>query len=306
MSATIMRSNFHSDLLPIINEWHGDDIKMQEDIRSSLGYDMKSSDKSFEVFGVMSGMSTLQNMDENENLSYDDSRESYTPRFNHDKYGLGFKITLEMRQDGRAFAEARRFTKMLSKAVVETKNILAANVLNNGFTSGYTQDGGDGVILFSASHPSIYGNQSNVVTSNPDLSEAAIEAANIQIQNLRDDRGLRINLKPRKILVNHQQAPDLDRILNSSLRVDTANNDLNFIKASGLVPEGYYATPYLTDTDAWYVLTDAMDGLQFFNRYDSPVEMDNVFDNKNACYSKLIRVSQGWINYRAVMASQGS
>src|SRR3990167_5516467 len=230
-SATIMRSNFHSDLLPIINEWHGDDLKLQEDIIPQF-MDVKSSDKAFEVFGVMSGMSTLQNIDENENLVYDDARESYTPRFTHDKYGLGFKITLEMKQDGRAFAEARRFTTMLSKATKETKNILAANVLNNGFTSGKTQDGGDGVVLFSASHPSIYGNQSNVVTSNPDLSEAAIEAANIQIQDLRDDRGLRIHLKPKKILVNHALTPDLDRILNSSLRVDTSNNDLNFIKSS--------------------------------------------------------------------------
>lgn len=304
MSNPIMRSSFHSDLLPIINGWHGDDLKMQEDLVPQI-MEVENSDAAFEVAGVLSGMSTLQSVDEGEAFRYDTSAEAYTPRFNHDKWGLGFKITLEMRQDGRAMKEARRFTKMLSKAVVETRNILAANVLNNGYTSGKTQDGGDGVILFSASHPSVYGNQSNTISSNADLSEASLESLFIQIRKATDDRGLRINLKPRKIVTSVDLQPELHRILKSDLRVATADNDRNFVKDVGMFPEGQVCSPYITDTDAFYILTDCNDGLKFYNRYESPIEMDNVFDTKDAAYSKLIRCSRGWINYRGVFASPG-
>jgi hypothetical protein len=194
---------------------------------------------------------------------------------------------------------------MLTKAVAETKNIIAANLLNNAYTSGKVQDGGDGVILCSASHPALNGNLSNTISSNADLSEAAIETLYIQIRNAKDDRGLRINLKPRKIVVNVGQEPDLNRILTSTLRVGTADNDPNFIRNSSMFPEGHVASPYITDTDAFYILTDCMDGLKFYNRYESEIEKDNEFDTKNAAFSKLIRVSSGWINYRGVFASPG-
>jgi hypothetical protein len=304
MSSPIMRSSFQSDLLPIINGWHGDDLKMQDDLVSKI-CEVESSSQAFEVAGVLSGMSTLQQVGEGEAFNYDTSRQMYTPRFTHDKWGSGFKITLEMMQDGRAMKEARRFTKMLTKAVAETKNIIAANLLNNAYTSGKVQDGGDGVILCSASHPALNGNLSNTISSNADLSEAAIETLYIQIRNAKDDRGLRINLKPRKIVVNVGQEPDLNRILTSTLRVGTADNDPNFIRNSSMFPEGHVASPYITDTDAFYILTDCMDGLKFYNRYESEIEKDNEFDTKNAAFSKLIRVSSGWINYRGVFASPG-
>jgi hypothetical protein len=303
MSSPIMRSSFQSDLLPIIRAWHGDDLKMQDDIVAKICEVEKSNDAQ-EVSGVLSGMSTLRQIDEGESLEYDTSRQMYTPRFVHDKWGSGFKITLEMMQDGKAMKEARRFTKMLTKAVVETKNILAANVLNNGYTSGKVQDGGDGVILFSASHPSLIGNQSNIITA-ADLSEASLEAIYIAIRNAKDDRGLRINLKPRKIVVNVAQEPDLYRILNAQGRVATADNDPNFVGQTGMFPEGVVASPYITDLDAFYVKTDVDDGLKFYNRYESDIEMDNEFDTKNAAYSKLIRVSTGFINYRGYFASAG-
>lgn len=305
MSTPIMRSSFQADLLPIINDWHGDDLKLQEDFVSQI-CEMKSSDSAFEVEGVLVGMSTMQKKPEGSVFQYDSSKQMFTPRFTHDTWALGFKITMEMMQDGKAFKEARRFTAMLSKAEAETRNILAANIINNGASGSYLQDGGDAVALFSASHPSPYGNQSNVITSNAALSEASLEALSIQIKNALDDRGLRANIKPRKIVVNVQLEPQLNRILNSDLRVGTTNNDLNYLKQSNMFPGGIVASPYITSTTQYTILTDVMDGLVFYDRYNGGIESDNEFDTKNAAYSKVMRVSQGWINYRGAWEAAGA
>lgn len=305
MTTPIMRGSFQSDLLPIINGWHGDDLKMYEDLVPMLA-EVEKSDNAFEVEGVLVGMSTMQKKGEGEALKYDTSRQMYTPRFTHDTWALGFKISMELMQDGKAFKAARKFTNMLAKAQAETRNILVANLLNNGYTSGKTQDGGDGVILFSASHPSVIGNQSNTIAVNAALSEASLETLCIQIRNAKDDRGIRANLKPRKIVVNVGLEPQLNRILNSNLRVGTTNNDLNYLKESGMFPGGIVASPYLTSTTQYAVLTDVMDGLKFYDRWDSPIESDNLFDTKNMAYSKIMRCSTGWINYRSVYAAQGA
>lgn len=305
MSSPIMRSSFQSDLLPIINSWHGDDLKQFEDL-VPLVAEVETSADAFEVYGVLSGMSTMQKVGEGGITPYDTSRQMYTPRFTHDTWRLGFKISMEAMQDGKAMKDARRFTKMLTKARNETRNILVANLINNGFTSGKTQDGGDGVILFSASHPSVVGNQSNQITNNAAMSEAALEALFIQIRNAVDLRGIRANIKPRKILVNVALEPQLNRILNSDLRVGTTNNDLNFIKESGMFPDGIVASPYFTSLTQYTILTDVMDGLKFLERYESGIESDNEFDTKNAAFSKIIRVSTGWINWLAAYSAQGA
>lgn len=305
MSNPIMRSSFQSDLLPIINAWHGDDLKLQEDLVSKI-MEVAKSDNAFEVYGVLTGMGTMVKKPEGQALTYDSSRQAYTPRFTHDTWALGFKVTLEMIQDGKAFKEARRFTKMLAKAQAETRNILAANVINNGASGTYLQDGGDGVALFSASHPAYASLQSNVITNNVALSEAALEALCIQIRNAKDLRGLRANVKPRKIVVNVALEPQLNRILNSNLRVGTTNNDLNYLKESGMFPEGIVASPYISSLTQYTILTDVMDGLMFLDRYDSAVESDNEHDTKNAAYSKLMRVSTGWINFLCAFEAAGA
>jgi hypothetical protein len=268
--------------------------------------EIEKSDSAFEVEGMMVGMSTMQRKQEAEALKNDTSRQLFTPRFTHDTWALGFKITMEMMQDGKAFKEARRFTKMLAKAEAETRNILAALVINNGAVSTAVQDGGDGVCLFSSAHPSLVGNQSNVITNNAALSEAALEALCIQIRNAKDLRGIRANIKPRKIVVNVALEPQLNRILNSNLRVGTTNNDLNYLKESGMFPEGIVATPYISSLTQYTILTDVMDGLKFFDRYSSAIESDNLFDTKNMAFSKVMRVSTGWINFLAAFEAAGA
>jgi hypothetical protein len=305
MANPIMRSSFQSDLLPIINSWHGDDLKLQEDLVPKI-MEVAKSDNAFEVYGVLTGMSTMVKKSEGQAFTFDSSQQAYTPRFTHDTWALGFKISMEMMQDGKAFKEARRFTKMLAKAEAETRNILAANVINNGASGSFLQDGGDGVALFSASHPAYASTQSNVIAVNAALSEASLETLCIQIRNAKDLRGLRANIKPRKIVVNVALEPQLNRILNSNLRVGTTNNDLNYLKESGMFPEGIIASPYITSLTQYTILTDVMDGLMFLDRYTSGVEADNEFDTKNAAYSKVMRVSTGWINWLAAYEAAGA
>ncbi len=304
MSGTIQRSSFQSAVLPFINKWEGDELKRHDPLYSKI-CEVSKDDSAHVVDGVLAGMGTLQRKPEGQALNFDTSKQVYTPRYTHLTYALGFRITMEMIQDGKDLSNAQRFTRMLVKAAAETKDILAANVYNNGYTSGYTMDGGDGVILFSASHPTVYGNQSNTISSNADLSEASIETLYFQVRNARDDRGLFANLKPRKLIVNVGQEAEAKRILNSALRVATADNDLNFIKESNMFPEGIVASPYISDTDAFYFLTDVMDGIKFIERADLPIDSDNEFDTKNASYSKIIRCSQGWTNWRGAYASPG-
>lgn len=305
MSSPIMRSSFQSDLLPIINDWYGDDYKMQEDFVGKI-CEIEKSEDAFEVEGVLVGMSTMQKKGEGETFKYDTSRQLYTPRFTHDTWALGFKISMEMMQDGKAMKEARRFTRMLVKGEAETRNLLAATLINSGATSSVVMDGGDGVCLFSNAHPSLAGNQSNVITTNATLSEASLEALTIQIKNNVDDRGLRTNIKPRKIVVNVALEPQLERILNSKLRVGTTNNDLNYLKDNSLFPEGIVASPYISSLTQYTIITDVMDGLKFYDRYMSAIETDNEFDTKNAAYSKIMRVSTGWINYRGAFEAAGA
>ena len=305
MSSPIMRSSFESDLLPIINDWHGDDLKMQEDLVPKL-LEVEKSDGAFEVEGMMVGMSTMQKKGEGETLKNDTSRQLFTPRFTHDTWALGFQITMEMMQDGKTFKEARRFTKMLAKAEAETRNILAALVINNGAVSTVTQDGGDQVCLFSNAHPSLVGNQSNVITTNVALSEAALETLTIQIRNALDLRGIRANLKPRKLVINSALGPQAYRILNSDKRVGTTNNDPNYIRETGTFPEGILETPYITSLTQYTVMTDVMDGLKFYDRFTSGIESDNQFDTKNAAFSKVMRLSTGWINFLAAFNAAGA
>lgn len=301
MSTPITRSSFAADLLPIVRKWADEEMKNLEALAPKI-CEMETSDKAYEVYANLMPLNIMQRKDEGEALKYDTSKQLYTPRFTHDTYALGFKISMEAMQDGDVMKNGKRGAKQLARSARETRDILAANLINNGYTSGVTQDGGDGAILFTASHPTPVGNQSNIITA-ADLSEASIETMYIAIRNAKNDRGLRINLRPRKLVINPAEEANAQRIVNSVARSSTADNDMNFV--SGMFPGGIVVSAFLTDTDQFTILTDAMDGLKSVSRHDGAIETDNDFDTKNAAFSKIIRLSHGWVNFRGAYGSAG-
>ncbi len=303
MSTPIMRSSFASDLLPIIRKWADEEMKTHSPLDAQI-CEMETSDRAYEVYGVSMGLNVLQRKDEGEALRYDTMKQLYTPRFTHNTWALGFKISMEAMQDGDIMKNGKRGAKALARAARETRDILAANIINNGYTSGVTQDGGDGSILFVTNHATPSGSQSNIITA-ADLSEASLETMYIAIRNATNDRGLKANIKPVKLVLNVAQEPEANRIVNSQLRVGTTDNDLNFTRTSGMLPGGIVASPFLTDTDQFTIITDALDGLKCVVRYDGDVETDNEFDTKNAAFSKIIRISHGWVNFRGAYSSAG-
>lgn len=305
MTTPIMRSSYASDLLPIIRKWEDDQLKKHDPLTPKL-CTVETSDRAYEVFGVSMGMATMTEKGEGEAVTFDNNRQMYTPRFTHLTYAIGAKVTMEALQDGLAMKHAKRIGMQFARAEAESRDILSANLINNAYTSGKTQDGGDGSILLVSSHASVVGNQSNTISTNADISEASLEALYIQIRKAVDERGLKANIKPQKLVIPVDSLPEAERILGSQLRVSTADNDISFINKTNMFPGGIIASPHFTDTDQFVILTDVMDGLMAIDRYTSGVETDNDHDTKNASFSKVIRTSRGWVNWRAAFGSAGA
>lgn len=297
----INSSSFNSDLLPgLVKKWFGE-YKDQPELYSQF-MKVESSDRSYDIEATFTPMGSLQRKTEGEVLRLDTSVEAHKPTYLHATYALGFAITKEMIRDGVAFANAKRFTEQLKRGARVTKEIISANILNYAGTAGYVMTGGDGVILASASHPTRYGNQSNILSGGADLSEAAVEALRTQIENAVDNRGLRIGLMVDKLVINPAQRADAHRILQSELRATTADNDANFLKDTGVV-KGVVVNPYLTSTTQWQLTTTATDGLKFKIRQEAEMDTDNDFMTKNGLYSVDMRVSAGWSDFRGVYIS---
>ena len=237
-------------------------------------------------------------------ITYDSERQGFTSRYNHVVYALGFIITREIYEDDQYDVVGKRKANALARSMRQTKEIIGANVFNRAATSGYT--GGDGVTLLNASHPNVAGGTwSNMPSTAADLSEAALEQANIDIAALTDDRGLLIAAKPRKLVIAPSNMFEAKRILGSDGRVGTDLNDLNAIKTMGIIPE-VVVNHYLTDADAWFILTDVNDGLKYFERRGDAFEMDNDFDTENAKFKATARYSFGWTDPRAIYGSMGA
>lgn len=300
--SVINNTSFNSDLIPgLVKKWFDASMKQYDPIYNRM-MKVESSDRAFDVDATLTGMGTLIQKSQSGSISYDTSSQAYTPRYKHITYALGFAISKEALRDGNAFSDAKKFTQMLARGAAQTKEIIAANVLNFAGTSGYTMDGGDGVILASASHPTRAGNQSNSLSGGTDLSEAALEAMQVVIENAKDNRGLKIKLRMKDLIINPAQRADAHRILHSNLRVGTTDNDTNFLKDFGMV-QGLVVNPYLTSTTQWQVTTDIEDGLKFKMRQEAEMDQDNDFNTKNGLHSVDMRVSAGWSDFRGVYIS---
>ena len=238
-------------------------------------------------------------------ISYDNAQEAFTARYNHETIALGFSITEEAIEDNLYDSLSARYTKALARAMAYTKQVKAASVLNNGFNNAYP--GGDGVALFSTAHPLVSGGtNSNTPATPADLNETSLENAVIQIAAWTDERGLLIAAKPVKLVIPPAQMFVAKRLLDTELRVATADNDINAIKQMGAIPGGYTVNHFLTDSNAWFLLTDVPNGLKHFERSPLTNSMDGDFDTGNVRYKARERYSFGWSDPLGIWGSAGA
>lgn len=304
--SVITTSSFAADVGPLKVQWFGNKYKQIPKMYDKMFEVAQGDEKSYQVDALVSSFGLLQQKDEDASITYDTSKQAYLPRYQFIVYSLGFRITMEMMKDGEAFKNAKEFTEVLAVNAARTKEVLGANIYNRAFNSSYTMPGGDGKELISNAHPTAGATQSNLITGGSvDISEAGLEQIVIDISQALDNRGNKIMLQAKRLLVHPNDRPTADRILSSPLRSGTTDNDMNYLKSSGLIPE-VMANNYFTDTDAWFVTTDCPRGLRWLERQEATVDDSNDFETKSNKISVLMRNAQGWSDYRGVYGSAGA
>ncbi len=300
----ISRAQLLKELLPGLNALFGMEYARYGEEHKEI-YETETSERSFEEETKLSGFSAAPVKNEGAAIAYDNAQEAWTTRYNHETIALGFSITEEAIEDNLYDSLSARYTKSLARAMAYTKQVKAAAVLNNGFSATYP--GGDGVALFSAAHPLVSGGtNSNTPGTQVDLNETSLEAAVIQIAAWTDERGLLIAAKPKKMVVPPALMFVAKRLLDTELRVATADNDINAIKQMGAIPEGYCVNHFLTDPNAWFLTTDVPNGMKHFVRTPLQNSMDGDFDTGNVRYKARERYSFGWSDPLGMWGSSGS
>ena len=302
----ISRAQLLKELLPGLNALFGLEYARYGEEHKEI-YETETSERSFEEETKLSGFSAAPVKNEGSAIAYDNGQEAWTARYNHETIALGFSLTEEAIEDNLYDSLSARYTKALARAMAYTKQVKAANVLNNGFTNSAAYYGGDGVPLFSASHPLVSGGVNSNIPSTPaDLNETSLENAVIQIAAWTDERGLLIAARPKKLIVPPALQFVATRLLETELRVGTADNDINAIKNNGSIPEGYTINHFLTDTNAWFLTTDVPNGMKHFVRSPLSQSMDGDFDTGNVRYKARERYSFGWSDPLGMYGSQGA
>ena len=300
----ISRAQLLKELLPGLNALFGLQYKTYDQEHTEI-YETETSERSFEEETKLSGFSAAPVKNEGSAIAYDNAQEAWTARYNHETIALGFSLTEEAIEDNLYDSLSARYTKGLARAMAYTKQVKAAAVLNNGFSSAYP--GGDGVALFSASHPLVSGaTNSNIPSTPSDLNETSLENAVIQISLWTDERGLLIASKPKKLIVPPALQFVATRLLETELRVGTTDNDINALKNNGSIPGGYCINHFLTDTNGWYLTTDVPNGMKHFVRTPLSTGMDGDFDTGNVRYKARERYSFGWSDPLGMFASAGA
>jgi hypothetical protein len=300
----ISRAQLLKELLPGLNALFGLEYARYGEEHKEI-YEVETSERSFEEETKLSGFSAAPVKAEGSAIAYDNAQEAFTARYNHETIALGFSITEEAIEDNLYDSLSARYTKGLARAMSYTKQVKGASTLNNGFSAAYT--GGDGVALFSAAHPLVNGGtNSNRPTTGADLNETSLENAVIQIAAWTDERGLLIAAKPKKLIIPPALQFVATRLLETSLRVGTTDNDINALKNNGSIPEGYTINHFLTDTNAWFLTTDVPNGLKHFIRTPLSNSMDGDFDTGNVRYKARERYSFGWSDPLGCYGSPGA
>ena len=309
----ISRAQMLKELLPGLNALFGLEYEKYEDEHTMI-YETESSDRSFEEEVKLSGFAAAPVKAEGAAISYDSAQESFTARYNHETIALGFSITEEAMEDNLYDSLSARYTKALARSMAYTKQVKAAFPLNNGFTNAYQS--GDGVNLFTASgdgvtggdgHPLVSGGKnSNRPATAADLNETSLEDAVINIAAFTDERGLLIAARPRRLIVPPALQFVATRLLETDGRVGTADNDINALRNNGSIPEGYSVNHYLTDTNAFFIITDVPNGMKHFERTALETSMDGDFDTGNVRYKARERYSFGVSDPLGIYGSPGT
>ena len=301
----ISRAQLLKELLPGLNALFGLEYAKYENEHEQV-YETETSDRSFEEEVKLSGFGQASVKDEGSAINYDTAQESFSTRYNHETIGMGFAITEEAMEDNLYDSLSARYTKALARSMAYTKQVKAANPLNQGFSGG-NFNSGDGVDLFSTAHPLVSGGtNSNTFATQADLNETSLENAVIQIAGWTDERGLLIAAKPRKLIVPPAGMFTASRILESDGRPASSDNDLNALKANGSIPEGYVVNHFLTDTNAFFIMTDVPNGFKHFARTPLETSMDGDFDTGNVRYKARERYSFGVSDPLGAFGSSGS
>ena len=308
----INRSSIAKELLPGLNAVFGIEYADVDNEHAPL-FDVENSDRAFEEEVLFTGFGSAPVKGEGAAVQYDDAQEGYTARYTHETISLAFAVTEEAMEDNLYDTFAKLRARGLARAMANTKQVKAADVFNNGFSSSYL--GGDGVALFSLSHPTVgNGNQSNTLGAT-DLSEASLETALITIAKAKDDRGILIGLQAESLHIPPDLAFTADQILNSTLSTTTVTNsttgvtntnDINSIRNQGLVPGGFFVNRRFTDTNAWFIKTDCPNGTKMFVRAPLQTKMEPDFDTGNLRYKARERYSFGWSDWRGFYGASGS
>jgi hypothetical protein len=298
----ISRAQLLKELLPGLNALFGLEYARYGEQHKEI-YETETSERSFEEETKLSGFSAAPVKNEGSAIAYDNAQEAFTARYTHETIALGFSLTEEAIEDNLYDSLSGRYTKALARAMAYTKQVKAANVLNTGFSA----NGGDGVPLFSTQHPLVSGGvNSNTPATQADLNETSLENAVIQIAAWTDERGLLIAAKPKKLIIPPALQFVATRLLETELRVGTADNDINAIKNNGSIPEGYTVNNFLTDTNAWFLSTDVPNGMKHFVRTPLSQSMDGDFDTGNVRYKSRERYSFGWSDPLGMYGSAGA
>ena len=298
----ISRSQLVKELEPGLNALFGLEYKRYENQHAEI-YTAESSDRAFEEEVMLSGFGNAQVKGEGSGVSFDEAQETFSARYTHETVALAFAITEEAIEDNLYDRLASRYTKALARSMSNAKQVKAVDPLINGFG---TFKSGDGVALFSTSHPTVAGTFSNTLATQADLNETSLEQAMIDIAAITDERGLRVAARGVKMIVPSENQFTAERLMKSQGRTGTADNDINAIVSMGMVPQGYRVNNYLTDSDSFYIITDVPNGMKMFNRAPLTTAMEGDFDTGNVRYKARERYSFGVSDPRGIFASQGA
>ena len=299
----ISRSQLVKALEPGLNALFGLEYQNYANEHAEI-FDTENSDRAFEEEVMLSGFANAQVKGEGQGVSYDQAQETFTARYTHDTIALAFSITEEAIEDNLYDRLASRYTKALARSMANTKQVKAANVLNNAFDSSFA--GGDGKELCATDHPIVAGTFSNELSTAADLSETSLEQALIDIAAFVDERGLKIAARGMKLIIPSELQFTAERLMKSAGKVGSPNNDINAVVSMGMVPQGYVVNHYLTDTDAFFIKTDVPNGLKHFVRSPINTKMEGDFDTGNVRYKARERYSFGFSDPRGIFGTPGA